>query len=282
MIQIVNYWITKFFDILLYPFQFLGDFWAILFLSILVSLIVLIVYKYISSPVKIKQAKNQIKSSILAIRLYKDFWKVITGSFLKSLLYTLKYFFLNFGPVLIIIPLLFPLFVQMDVRYGMHPFKSGDIFFVKAIFNTNLGDLQIRLLENRRFTPEMNPVFINAYRDEERTVPMREANWKLKILDKGTGYIQIQVNDRVFSKTLVSGEYSGALSNKIFKESSVNHFIYPVEKLLAGSQYLESISIHYPPRSISFLGIKTHWLVYHLILVFIIVLALRKRFGVEF
>ena len=282
MIQAVNYSITKFFDFFLYPFRFLSDFWGILFLSILVSLVVLIIYKYVSSPQKIKQAKNQIKSSILGIRLYKDFWKVITGSFLRSLFYTLKYFILNFGPVLIIIPILFPLFVQMDVRYGMRPFKPGEVFAVKAAFNANVNDLKIDMLENKQFQPVMNPVFINAYRDENRTIPIREVNWKLKMTGEGTTDILIRVNDRVFDKSLVSGKYSGALSNKKFEKSSIEHFIYPVEKLLAGSQYLKSISIRYPSKSVSFLGIRTHWLVYHLILVLIIVLALRKRFGVEF
>lgn len=282
MIQAINYSITRFFDLVLYPFQFLGDFWAILFLSVLVSLVVLIIYKYISSPIKIKKAKNQIKSSILAIRLYKDFWKVIAGSFFKSLLYTLKYFILNFGPVLIIIPLLFPLFVQMDVRYGMRPFRPGEVFPVKAVFNTNVNDLEIRLLENNLFRPEMNPVFINAYRDEERSLPIREVNWKLRMTGQGATDIQVRINDRVFGKNLVSGKYAGALSNKKFRHSSADHFFYPVEKLFANNQYLESMIIHYPAKSISFLGIRAHWLVYHLILVLIMVLALRKRFGVEF
>lgn len=282
MIQVFNFLITKLFDIILYPFQFIGDFWGILFLSILVSLVVLVVYKYISSPSKIKETKNQIKSSILAIRLYKDFWRVITGSFAKSLFYTLKYFILNFGPVLIIIPILFPLFVQMDVRYGMRPFNPGEVFSLKAIFNANVNDLQITLLENRQFQPEMKPVFINAYRDEERSLPIQEVNWKLRMKDQGQTDIQVRVNDRVFSKTLVSGKYSGALSNKKFEQSYVDHFFYPVEKLFSGSQYIKSISIHYPARNISFLGFRTHWLVYHLLLVVIIVLALRKRFGVEF
>ena len=95
MIQQLNTLISKLFTILLYPFGLLGEFWEILFLSILSSLVVLVAYKLVSSPRMITQTTNQIKSSILAIRLYKDFSSVIITSFLKSLYYTGKYFILN-------------------------------------------------------------------------------------------------------------------------------------------------------------------------------------------
>lgn len=282
MLQTINYAITKIFDVILYPFGFINDFWGLLFLSIIVSFVVLIIFKYVSSPRKIKNAKNKIKSSILAIRLYKDFWRVIAGSFFKSLGYTFKYFFLNFGPILLIIPLLAPIFFQMDARYGMRPFKKDEIFVVKAKFNSNVFDLNIKMLKNKNFVPVMNPVFINAFEDDEKTIPIREVNWKLKTVTAGTTNIQIQVNDKILEKKLIIGRNKNALSNKKFRRSSLEHFLYPVEALLNGSKYLDSLNIHYPSRTISFMGIKAHWLVYHLILVVIIVLALRKKFGVEF
>ena len=282
MIQAINYFITGIFDILLYPFGFLGDFWELLFLSIVVSLIVLLIFKWVSSPKKIKDTKNKIKSNILAIRLYKDFWKVITASFFKSLFYTFKYFLLNFGPVLILLPFLLPFFVQMDIRYGMRAYENDEVFVVKAKFNSNVYDLDIKMLDNDNFKPVLNPVFINAYEDEEHTRLIQEVNWKLKTIKNGITDIQLKVNDRIISKNLVIGKYHGALSNKKLRKSSIGHFIYPVENLLAESDQVEAVMIQYPAKSISFLGIRTHWLVYHLILVVIIVLALRKRFGVEF
>ncbi|MCK4944439.1 MAG: hypothetical protein KAS65_12725 [Candidatus Aminicenantes bacterium] len=282
MIQQVNFFITKIFDVILYPFGFLGDFWAILFLSVLISLIVLVIFKYISSPTRIKDTKNKIKSSILAIRLYKDFWRVITGSFLKSLFYTMKYFMLNIGPVLIIIPILFPIFVQMDIRYGMRPFEPDDIFVFKVRLNSDLKDIKIRLLDSDHFKPVMNPVFINAYEDDERTIPIREVNWKLKCLKPDRTDIRVQVNRQVISKNLVIGKNPGSLSNKKMGKSSVGHFIYPAEKLIENAGPVDTLYLQYPAKSVSLLGLKAHWLIYHLILVIIIVLALRKRFGVEF
>jgi hypothetical protein len=267
---------------MLYPFSFINDFWGILFLSLLTSLIALIVYKYLSSPTKIKRAKDKIKANILAIRLYKDLWKVIAGSFLKSLFYTMKYFALNIGVIIIILPVLLPLFVQMDVRYGMRPFQVGEEIIIKAAFSQDPNELNIQLLESENFKPKMNPVFINAFKDEEKSKPLREVNWKVEATGEGAAKIRIKVNGKVFEKTLLVGEHKKTLSAKKLAASSIEHFIYPVEDLFPENSELKYIYINYPGKDISFLGMEIHWLIYYLLLVLILVLALRKRFGVEF
>jgi hypothetical protein len=266
---------------MLYPFSFINEFWGILFLSILTSIIALIVYKYVSSPSKIKKAKNKIKANILAIRLYKDFWKVIAGSFFKSLLYVLKYFALNFGVIIIILPLLLPMFVQMDVRYGMRPFQVGEDIVIKAAFSKNPNDLDIQLLENVNFKPLMNPVFIDAFKDDENKKPLQEVNWKVKVTGHGATKIKIKVNDQVFEKTLLTGKQKKAFSNKKFSASSIEHFIYPVEELFPENNTLKYIYIAYPRKSTPFLGILLPWYIYYLLFVFLIFLAFMKKFGVE-
>ena len=282
MIQKINYFLTRVFDIILYPFSFISEFWGILFLSILMSFVVLWIYKWVSSPRLIRATKDRIKANILAIRIYKDSGRVIGISFLKSLLYTFKYFGLNLLPLLIIIPILFPAFVQMDVRYGMRPFNVGEEIVIKAAFSENPFDLGVQLQDNEKFKPKMNPVFINAYKDANRTKPIKEANWKMEAAREGMTKIQIKVQDKVFDKNLIIGASRHALSNKKMEESSFEHFLYPAEKLLDGSNELKYIYIQYPGKSISFAGISTYWWVFNLILVVIIVLALKNRFGIEF
>ncbi len=272
MIHKLNYLFTRLFDILLYPFSFIAEFWGILFLSILMSFVVLYIYKWVSSPATVKKTKNQIKANILAIRIYKDLWKVILLSFFKSLYYTGKYFLLNFAPVLIIAPLLFPVFVQMDIRYGLNAFKVGDPVVVKAAFASSIESLNMQLLDDAHFKLKMNPVFIKA---------LKEVNWKLETLKPGATKIRIQLNDKTITKQLTIGPTRLPLSNQKLKQSSFAHFIYPAEPLLPESE-ISSISIHYPGKSITFLGITMNWLIWNLILVILIVLACKNRFGLEF
>jgi hypothetical protein len=273
MAQKVNYFLTRACDLLLAPFAKLPPFWGILFLSLLTSLFVLAVYRLVSSPAKVRETKNLIKAHILAIRLYRDFWRTIIVSFFRSLYYTGKYFALNLLPLLLVLPLMFLLFVQMDIRYGMRPFRPGESFTVKAGFSRALGALTVELQADPHYKIAMNPVFINH---------LREVDWKLRAGQNGSGEIFITVNGNTVRKNLRIGAGLPALSNKKLSVSGWGHFIYPVEKLLAPAPALDYVSLQYPARSISFLGLRTHWLVYYLALTMIIALALKKKFGVEF
>jgi hypothetical protein len=273
MAQKINHFLTRGCDLLLAPFAKLPPFWGIFFLSVLTSLFVLIIYRAVSSPKKVKETKNQIKANILAIRLYRDFWKTIVGSFFKSLYYTGKYFLLNLGPLLLVLPLMFLLFVQMDIRYGMRPFRPDEEIVVKARFNKELGAVAAAIPASPYYRPLMNPVYVDA---------LQEVNWKLKAGRNGSTAIAIEIDGTTASKDLVIGDNLPALSNKKLASSSLEHFIYPVEGLLQPQALLKYISIQYPARSIGFLGIRTHWLVWYLVLTMIIALALKNRFGVEF
>jgi hypothetical protein len=273
MAQKFNYFLTRGFDLLLAPLAKLPPFWGIFLLSLLTSLFVLVVYRAVSSPEKVKETKNRIKAHILAIRLYRDFWRTIVSSFFKSLYYTGKYFVLNLVPLLLVLPLMFLLFVQMDIRYGMRPFRPGETITVKARFAGDIGAVNAELQTSPHFRPLMNPVYIDS---------LREVDWKLKATDSAATSIAITVAGATVRKNLVIGDNLPTLSNKKMASSSLGHFIYPAEKLLLPRTPVRSIAIAYPARSISFLGLHTHWLVYYLALTMIIALALKNKFGVEF
>ena len=273
MLHTINYFITRLFDVILYPFTFVNDFWGILFLSAVSSLVVLVVYKYLSSPEKIKDSKDKIKANILAIRLYRDFWKVILTSFGKSVLYTLKYFSLNLLPLLVVLPVLAPIFAQMDVRYGMRPFTTDEVAVVKAYFNEDVENLGIKLVESDSFKPLMKPVFIKAE---------KQVNWKVAVQAQEAVDLEIQVGDSTYKKALAAGNYKGAISNKKYSGSKIDHFMYPAEPLFNSGKELNAVYIAHPGKTVNFLGTRIHWLWHYLVWVLVMVLGLRKKFGVEF
>ncbi len=282
MIQKINFFLTKVFNVILSPFNGVNDFWPVLFLSIVLSFIILYILKYISFPKKIVESKEKIKANIFAIRIYKDFWKVILSSFFKSLFHTFKYFVFNLAPFLIIIPLLLPVFSQMETRYGIRPFNPGETIILKANFDNDYKGYKISLVKNEFVKTVMNPVFINAWKDEEKTKPIRVANWKLEAVKNGKTDLKIMIDNEVFSKNLMIGESKASLSDMKYKVSNFGHFLYPAEKLIKNNDILSSIEIHYPGKLIKFLGFKMHWILWNLIIVMVLILAFRKKFGVEF
>jgi len=278
----INFFLTKVFNVLLTPFNGVNDFWPILILSVILSFIILYILKFISFPKKIVESKEKIKANIFAIRIYKDFWKVIVSSFFKSLFHTFRYFIFNFAPFLIIIPLLLPVFSQMEVRYGMRPFNPGETFVLKADLEKEYLKSEVSLDENESVKPKMRPVFINAWLDEEKTKSISVANWKLEAVKEGNVKLGIRIGERVFYKSIVVGTSQDPLSNRKYRDSNLNHFFYPVESLIENNEVLKSLKISYPGKLVNFLGIKMHWILWNLVIVLIVILAFRKRFGVEF
>jgi hypothetical protein len=275
---VLNRLATRGCDLLLLPFRALPPVWGLCWLSLLTTLVVLVGYKWISRPEKIRAAKEEIKANILAIRIYKDFWRVVISSFLRSLLHTGRYFALNLLPLLVMLPLLALLFVQMDVRYGMRPYRTGEAVTVKAVFDRDIDGLDIRLDHGANLQPAMNPVFIPA---------LREVDWKLRVAAAGSAPLTVTVDGRPASKTLLTGGCAGApaLSNARLGKKGNSFFeqlSYPAEAPLADPPPLQRIDIHYPGADVSFLGIRANWLLWYILLVCILALALKKRFGVEF
>ena len=248
MAQKLNHFLTRGCDLLLLPFAKLPPFWGILFLSLLTSLFVLAVYRAISSPRRVKETKNRIKANILAIRLYRDFWQTIVSSFFKSLFYTGKYFVLNLLPLLVVLPLMFLLFVQMDIRYGMRPFRPGESITVKASFAGAIGAAEAVIAPTAGFQAVMNPVYIDA---------LREVDWKLRALQNG------KTRHRRSASTASRSARTWS-SATAFRPSPTKKWPPPrwrisstrLKSCWRRATPLKSISIQYPARSISLPGLR--------------------------
>lgn len=164
----------------------------------------------------------------------------------------------------------------------MRPFYPGETFVLKADLEKEYLKSEVSLEKNELVKPKMRPVFINAWLDEEKTKSISVVNWKLEAVKEGNSMLGIRIGDRVFYKNILVGKYKDPLSNRKYRDSNFNHFFYPAEKLIESNDILKSIKINYPSKLVDFLGIKMHWILWNLIIVVIVILAFRKRFGVEF
>ena len=117
----INRAMTALFDVLLVPFEALGDELALILTSGVFGLLSLLVFKRISYQKGIKATKNKIKGHLIEIRLYQDDLGIVARAIGKVLLRNLQYLAYNFGPFL---PLAIPFVLvvaQMVVRYGFEP-----------------------------------------------------------------------------------------------------------------------------------------------------------------
>ncbi|MCD6454501.1 MAG: hypothetical protein J7L62_04285 [Candidatus Aminicenantes bacterium] len=259
---------TKLTDIILYPFKSLPSFWGILWLSFISAVIVLLVYKWVSSPALIRRAKNRIKADILAIRIYKDQWKVILISFFSAMFNVLKYFLLNLMPITVILPVLFFLFVQMEWRYGVRPLNLQEQVIVKVKTN---GGTDINLHPTQFYKQEV----------KVRVPALDEVDFRVRILKKGKWKLILEGEGEKFEKEVVVEKRGEVLSPIRYSYPNLEMLLYPWEPLIRNPK-IKWIRIEYPSTRVSFLGISMHWLIWYLILVVVLVLPVHKKFGIEF
>lgn len=117
----LNALLTKVFDFVLTPLEFLGVATALIVLSGVFGVLALYVFKLISWQAGIKAAKDRIKGHMIEIRLFQDDMRVVGRAVALVLVRNLQYLGLNFGPVLpLVIPFAF-LAAQFVVRYAYDP-----------------------------------------------------------------------------------------------------------------------------------------------------------------
>jgi len=107
-----------------------------LWVSVLTTVMVLLVYKYLSSQEAIKEVKDRVKAHILEIRLFQDD-PVLMGRAVRAvLLANLKYLGLNLKPFLIVFLPIFLMLVQMETRFGYRPLLPNESALVRTFWRS--------------------------------------------------------------------------------------------------------------------------------------------------
>jgi len=117
----INHAARSIFDVLLTPFELLGQQMSLILVSGLFGIVALLIFKRISWQAGIKATKGKIKGNMIAIRIYQDDLWIVAKSVVRVLLRNFQYLGLNFGPIL---PLFIPFMIvcaQFVVRYGFDP-----------------------------------------------------------------------------------------------------------------------------------------------------------------
>ena len=128
----LNLFVSKVFDVLLWPLELIGPRVALILASGVFGIAALFLFKYISWQDGIKRAKDQIKGHLIEIRLYQDNLWIVFQSIFKVLWKNVQYLGLNFLPFL---PLSIPfvlLMAQMVTRYAYAPIPLQDPAAVMA------------------------------------------------------------------------------------------------------------------------------------------------------
>ncbi len=250
----LNYILTTLFLPITYPIAYMPKWLGIILVSLLTSVIALLVYKRVSNPDAIREAKDKIKAGLLEVILFKDSPRQIFKSQIYILRANIRYFTSNLKPIFYLIIPFVMLIIQIEPHLGYRPFNKGEVFVFRYM---NDKPVSLKFSGLKQETEAMN--IDNSYLIRLK----QEAN------DKGVIRIEDDIRLYVNSKDgLFVGSDKSLLSLiRPLKWGSLNH--------------IDGYNIPYQSADIDFIGLKTYWLYPYFILTIVFGFGLKGFLKVE-
>jgi hypothetical protein len=246
------------FDLVLTPFEWLGDIAALIVVSGIFGVLALLLFKQISWQEGIKGTKDKIKGHMIAIRIYQDDLGIVFGSVMKVVLRNFQYLALNFGPIL---PLFVPFVLiasQLVVRYAFKPLPVVDQAKAEAMLPGRGTMLEVRMKaehkgEVARLSLEF-PAHLKALSPLVRNARDGIAVVEFAAIAPGTGDVQLLVDGHpAGSKSVTSGSDAPRLMQPERVSDFWSSWLWPAEPTFPDDSPIDSVRFAYPDRDLGFL-----------------------------
>ncbi|MBW2963287.1 DUF106 domain-containing protein [Candidatus Woesearchaeota archaeon] len=240
-------------DPVLNPILVLGPFWAILILSLIISLAITLVYKFATNQKKMKELKDEMKANQKKMKEMKNEPQKLMAMQKEAMKKNMEYMKHSFKATFItLIPILI-IFGWMQAHLAYQPIMPGDEFSVTTIFNEDIeGEVEI-------VVPEEIEVL-----GETKQEANSEVAWKLKALEEGDYFIDFKNEGKVVSKEVIvskSLKYAEPIEDKWKKTFGVIQIDY--NKLT-------------PLGKFSIFGWQPGWLAWYIVFSVVFSMSLRK------
>ena len=175
----LNLYLSRFFDLLMWPFQSLDPLWSLALFSLVTGIIMLLIFRYTSDQKGIKETKDLIKAYLLEIRLFKDDLRIQLSAQKNILRHNMTYMKHALKPMLFMIIPVVVILIQLDGWFGYRPLKPGESAIVSVKLSGNdrkaLSDLTVDA--DNGLTVETPPL----------RIPMEnEVDWRIRAMSPGS------------------------------------------------------------------------------------------------
>lgn len=245
-------------SVVFHPIALVPGWLSITIISAILGVPLFILFKYTSNQRALTRIINDIKASLLAVRLYKDNIAVTMKSEARLMRCSVELFVYSLIPVLIMSIPVSLILAQMGLWYQARPLQPGDApVVVKLKLNSVSKNWPAVILDPR---PGARVVY-----GPVRIVSRKEICWTIQPVQEGTHLLKFQVGDQQIMKQLAIGRGFMRVSTKRPGIDAADVIMHPLEQPLSAAGPVHSISIAYPERK-SFVCGTDWWLVYFCII----------------
>ena len=260
-----------FMDPVLNPLLALGPFWAVFVLSLLISLIIVLVYKYATNQEEMKSLKLQQKEFQKKTKALKGQPEEMIKVQKEAMQTNMKYMKHSFKATLITMLPMLVIFGWMNTHLAFEPIYPGETYSISALLHQDLAGEKVELIVPERTEFSTNP---NTGKRSEAEQEIKSLNqWYLES-PAGEHLITVKVNDvEQLKKVLVTADFRYEEPLKSFKDSPIQRIQIDYKKLKPLQQVKEG--------GVSIFGWEPGWLGVYIFFSIIFSIGLRKLLKVH-
>lgn len=259
--------------VLLAPVAALPGWLSATLVALVTGVLMLFAFKYTSNQAAIKRARDDIKASLLALKLFKDSAAVALWSQGRILWGAGRLLVYSLVPMLVMLVPVLLLMAQLALWYQARPLAVGE----EAVVTLRLGGdadapwPPVALQPSAAYEATVGPLRVPA---------QRAVYWNIAVRSDDEHRLAIRVGDETVEKDLAVGQGFRRTSplRPAWQWSDV--LLYPAEPPFPPDGVVQSIAIDYPARS-SWTSGTDWWIGYWFAVSMLGAFVLRKPLGVN-
>jgi hypothetical protein len=212
----------------------------VVLIAILVGLVMVLVFRYVSNQRAIQRTKDLLKAYLLGLRLFQDQIPVVVRTYGLILLTIGRYLRLALRPLLFTALPLALMLAQLDRYFGLVPLKAGQTFLVKARLTNSDALRGTHLQLPNGLLASAPAVHVPA---EDLVV------WRVAAEKNGNYTVNVKTADQDFAKRVVVAPGLARLSPIRLRGRWWERIFVSGESPLPKNGAVRSIEVEYPPRS---------------------------------
>lgn len=260
-------------SIVLAPIAHLPGWLSVTLVASATGLAMLVVFKHTSNQRGIKAARDEIKASLLAMKLFKDNVGVTLRAQGRILVGAVRLLVCALVPVAIMVLPMTMLLAQLALWYQARPLQVGEEAVMVMKLNGTPGSSwpKVYLQPTDAFEVAVGPVHVPKN---------REICWSIRARAAGLHHLVFRVASHNLDKELAIGDGFMRVSTLRPSWSWSDALLNPWERPFASDSTVQSIEIDYPNRPSWTSGTDT-WVIYWFIVSIVVAFCFRGILGVN-
>ncbi|MBN2292298.1 MAG: hypothetical protein JXM70_07730 [Pirellulales bacterium] len=254
------------------PLAFLPGWLSATLVAIVTGILMLLIFKYTSNQVSIKQVRNGIRANLLALSLFQDNISVSLRCQARVLVGACRLFLLAVVPMLVMTVPMCLLLAQMALWYQARPLHVDEEAVLTAFFADNSNEIpEVQLEAASGGEVKIGPV---------RVPSKHMVCWSVWAQEDGCHRLSLRIGKQTFEKEFTVGEGFARVSLRRPAWNWFDVLLHPRETPFSQDSIVRAIEIDYPSRH-GWASGSGFWLIYWFVVSMVVAFCVRPWFNVN-